>query len=140
MAGQNCLERRRTRIQKTDAKIEHASSRKKIEIRRFSTGEHEILTPPSSGGTRAGGDHAIMTDRADFNLTSVAESFDSHPIALPLKIPGNWVGLSAFLTWSWMSEGAKPRIPLNNPPCAEARQNRPEVKSAKEYNVRISHY
>jgi hypothetical protein len=124
----------------TDAKIEHASSRKPVENRRFSTGEHVILTPPSSGGTHAGADHAIMTGRADFNLTSVAESFDSHPIAFPLMLPGNWVGLSAFLTLSWMSEGAKPRIPLNNPPCPEARRNRPDVKRAKEYNVRISHH
>ncbi len=30
MAGQNCLERRRTRIQVTDADIEYASSRKTI--------------------------------------------------------------------------------------------------------------
>ncbi len=72
-----------------------------------------------------------MTGRADFNLTSVAESFGSHLIAFALKLPGNWVGLSAFMTLSWMSEGAKPRIPLNNPPCPEARRNRPDVKSAK---------
>ena len=107
MAGHNGIERRRTRIQLTDAEIELDSSRKTIEIRRFSTGEHEILTPPSGGGTHGGGDRlimenfvdAIMTGRAEFNLTSVAESLDSHLMAFAAeasRINGQSVVLADF--------------------------------------------
>ena len=107
MAGHNGIERRRTRIQLTDAEIELDSSRKTIEIRRFSTGEHEILTPPSGGGTHGGGDRlimenfvdAIMTGRAEFNLTSVAESLDSHLMAFAAeasRLNGQSVVLADF--------------------------------------------
>ena len=107
MAGHNGIERRRTRIQLTDAEIELDSSRKTIEIRRFSTGDHEILTPPSGGGTHGGGDRlimenfvdAIMTGRAEFNLTSVAESLDSHLMAFAAeasRINGQSVVLADF--------------------------------------------
>ena len=107
MAGHNGIERRRTRIQLTDAEIELDSSRKTIEIRRFSTGDHEILTPPSGGGTHGGGDRlimenfvdAIMTGRAEFNLTSVAESLDSHLMAFAAeasRLNGQSVVLADF--------------------------------------------
>jgi predicted dehydrogenase len=107
MAGHNGIERRRTRIQLTDAEVELDSSRKTIEIRRFSTGEHEILSPTSGGGTHGGGDRAIMenfvdaimTGRADFVLTSVAESLDSHLMAFAAeasRINGESVVLADF--------------------------------------------
>ena len=107
MAGHNGIERRRTRIQLTDAEIELDSSRKTIVIRRFSTGDHEILTPPSGGGTHGGGDRlimenfvdAIMTGRAEFNLTSVAESLDSHLMAFAAeasRLNGQSVVLADF--------------------------------------------
>jgi len=73
----------------TDTEVQLDASRKTIEIRRFSTGVHEILTPKSGGGTYAGGDSAIMENFADAILTgqtglvlpSVADSLDSHLLA-----------------------------------------------------------
>jgi predicted dehydrogenase len=89
MAGHNGVERRRTRIQMTDAEVDLDSHRRTIEIRRFSTGEHQVISPAKGGGTHGGGDSAIMenfvdailTGRRDLILTSVAESLDSHLMA-----------------------------------------------------------
>jgi len=88
MTGHNAIERRRTRIQLTDGEIELDSFKKTIEIRKFSTGDFEVLTPPL-GGTHSGGDVAIMQNFVETILsgnqrqvlTSVAESLDSHLLA-----------------------------------------------------------
>jgi predicted dehydrogenase len=88
MTGHNAIERRRTRIQLTDGEIELDSFKKTIEIRKFSTGDSEVLTPPL-GGTHSGGDVAIMQNFVETILsgnqrqvlTSVSESLDSHLLA-----------------------------------------------------------
>ncbi len=85
MDGHNGIERRRTRINLSEAEVELDTSRNTIEIRR-ANGQHEVLAPAVGGGTHSGGDFAIMehfvdaivTGRDDFVLTSVADSLDSH--------------------------------------------------------------
>ena len=107
MIGHNGVERRRTRVQLTDAEIELDTSRNTIEIHRFSTGEHEILKPNASAGTHHGGDFAIMENfvdailsgRKEHVLTSVSESLDSHLMAFAAEASrksGNPVDLAAF--------------------------------------------
>jgi len=89
MAGHNGLERRRTRLMMEDGEIDLDTSRSTIEICRFSTGERITVKPDLSGGTHGGGDKAIMDDftsavlydRKDLVLTSVADSLDSHLMA-----------------------------------------------------------
>jgi predicted dehydrogenase len=89
MCGYNGVDRRRTRISLTDGEMELDTSKAAIEIRRFSTGEHEWVTPPIIGTTHSGGDRGIMdsfvdavrTGCHDDVLTSVSDSLDSHLMA-----------------------------------------------------------
>lgn len=88
LAGYNGVERRRTRIQMTEAELDLDTSRGTILVHR-STGDREVHTPATIGGTHLGGDHAIMqnfvqavaTGRKEFILTSVSDSLESHLLA-----------------------------------------------------------
>jgi len=106
MDGHNGVERRRTRIQLSEAEVDLDTSRNTIEIFR-PNGEHETVTPALSRGTHGGGDYAIMenfveailTGQDGFVLTSVSESLDSHLLAFAAEASrhsGQVVGLPTF--------------------------------------------
>lgn len=74
MIGLNGVERRRTRVQLTDAEVEMDASLGTIDVHRFSTGEHEVITPRGAGSTHLGGDHSIMESFVDAILTGCKSS------------------------------------------------------------------
>jgi hypothetical protein len=83
------LEHRRlcffTGVELTDAELEVDTSRKTIEMRRYSGGVHEVLTPAQTYSTHGGWDEAIMESfvdaippgRGDQVLTSAVKPLDS---------------------------------------------------------------